>query len=144
MATFDLLQVLMTAVNSDWYSGFIGKPAVNITSVLRPGTLDRLFARLRRASSTLRTPKSASALYKDGPIDGAPSDATMTEESGFGETTDPFRPLTTCFSRTESAVKFWEMRTLPPKSAIAIKRSGPALASINFAAAALAWTWSPV
>src|SRR5258708_17869391 len=123
MATFALLQVSMTAVSSDWYSGFSGKPEVNITRVLRPGTLDRLFARLRRASSTLRTPKSASALYKDGPIEGAPSDATMTEESGFGETTDPFRPLTTCFYRTESAVRFCDIRTLPPKSAIAINRS---------------------
>src|SRR5229473_2122152 len=140
MATFALLQVSMTAVSSDWYSGFSGKPDVNITRVLRPGTLDRLFARLRRASRTLRTPKSASALYKDGPIEGEPSDATMTEESGLGETTDPFRPVTTCFNRTASEVKFCEMCTLPPKSAMAIKRSGPALASMNFAAAALAWT----
>src|SRR6266446_2573698 len=138
MATFDLLQVLMTAVNSDWYSGVIGKPAVNITSVLRPGTVERLFARVRRASSTLRTPKSASALLRDGPMDGAPRDATVTAGSGFGETTDPFKPVTTCFNRAASAVKFCEMCTLPPKSTMAIKRFGPAFASINFAAAILA------
>src|ERR1700730_11780203 len=140
MATFDLLQVSMAAVSSDWNCGFSGNPDVNITSVLRPGTPDRPLARLRKASSTLRTPKSTSALYKDGPIEGGLSDATMTEESAFGDTADPFNPVTTCFNRTASAVKFCEMCTLPPKSAIAIKRLGPAFASMNFAAAARACT----
>ena len=32
-------------------------PAVNITRLLRPGTSERFFARLRSASNTLRTPK---------------------------------------------------------------------------------------
>src|SRR5580704_919121 len=139
MATFDLLQVSMTAVSSDWYSGFIGKPEVNMTSVLRPGTVDRLLARLRRARSTVCTPKSDSALLRDGPMDGVARDATMTGSWGFGETVEPFIPITTCFKRSASAVKFCEMCTVPPKSAMAIKRPGPALASINFAAAALAW-----
>src|SRR5271169_6086042 len=140
MATFDLLQVSMTAVSSDWYSEFRGKPEVNITRVLRPGTLDRLFARLRKASSTLRTPKSASALLRDGPIDGGANDATITGSCAFGDTADPLMPITTCFNRLASAVKFCEMCTLPPKSAMAINRLGPAFASINFAAASRALT----
>src|ERR1700731_3947947 len=109
MATFDLLQVSMTAASSDWYSTVSGKPEVNMTRVLRPGTVDRLFARLRRASSTLRTPKSASAFPRDGAAGGAPKDATVTGGSAFGETADPLRPITTCFSRWALAVKFCEM-----------------------------------
>src|ERR1022692_4980240 len=138
MATFDLLHVSMTAVSSDWYSGFIGKPEVSITSVLRPGTVERLLARLRRASSTVWTPKSASELLRDGPRDGAPRDATMTGGCAFGDTEDPFKLATTCFKRSASAVKFCEMCTVPPKSAMAIKWSGLAFASINFAAASRA------
>ena len=63
----------------------------------------------------------------------------MTDGTAFGETDDPCKFITTCFKRVASAVKFCEMCTLPPKSAMAIKRFGPALASINFAAAILAW-----
>src|SRR5271169_4438809 len=98
MATFDLLQVSITAVTSDSYSKLSGKPEVNMTSVLRPGTVDRPLARLRRAISTLWMPKSASAFPRDGigAVGGAPSDATMTEGSAFGETNDPFIPVTTC------------------------------------------------
>src|ERR1700691_420510 len=121
MATFDLLQVSMTAVSSDWYSGFMEKPEVSMTSDLRPGTVERSFARLRRASSTVWTPKSASALPSDGPREGDPRDATMTGGCAFGETDDPFRPATTCFKRCGSAVKFCEMWTVPPNSATAIK-----------------------
>src|ERR1019366_1637341 len=109
MATFDRLQVSMTAVNSDWYSGVSWKPEVSITSVLRPGTVERLLARLRRASNTLCMPKSDSALLREGPIDGAASEATMTGGCAFGETADPCKPATTCFSRFASAVKFCEM-----------------------------------
>ncbi len=109
-----------------------------MTSVLRPGTVAIPLARLRKANSTLWTPKSASAFLRDGAAGGGDSDATITGVSGFGETKDPFMPFTTCFNRWASDVKFCEMRTLPPKSAMAIKRSGPALASINFAAASLA------
>src|SRR5580704_6193537 len=105
MATFDLLQVSMTAVSSDWYSGFIGKPAVNITSVLRPGTLDMPLAKSRRASSAVWTPKSASAFPREGTIGGDPSDATITGGCALGATADPFIPLTTCFNRLASAVK---------------------------------------
>src|SRR5580692_7790440 len=121
MATFDLLHVSITAVSSDWYSVFNGKPEVSITRVLRPGTVERPLARLRRASSTVWTPKSASALLRDGPRDGAPRDATITGGCAFGETDAPFNPATTCFKRSESAVKFCEMCTVPPKSAMAIK-----------------------
>src|SRR5580704_13003997 len=99
MATFDLLQVSMTAVNSDWYSGFSGNPEVSITKVFRPGTVERPFARLRSASSTVWTPKSASALFSEGPMGGAPRDATITGGCAFGETDDPFKPATTCFKR---------------------------------------------
>jgi hypothetical protein len=109
-----------------------------MTSVFRPGTVERFLARLRRASSTVWTPKSASAFPSDGPIVGGVKEATMTGGCALGETAAVFRPITTCFNRLGSAVKFCEMCTLPPKSAIAIKRSGPAFASINFAAASLA------
>src|ERR1039458_4108162 len=109
MATFALLQVSMTAVTSDVYSMVSGKPEVNMTSVLRPGTVDRPFARLRRASSTLWTPKSASALVRDGAVGGGAKEATMTGGCAFGETEDPFIPITTCFNRCASAVKFCEM-----------------------------------
>src|SRR5580693_1357105 len=107
MATFDLLQVSMTAVSSDWYSGFMAKPEVSMTSDLRPGTVESPFARLRSASNTVWTPKSASAFPSDGPRDGVPRDATMTG-GAFGETDDPFKPATTCFKRWASAVKFCE------------------------------------
>src|SRR3984885_14399461 len=118
MATFDRLHVSMTAVSSDWYSGFSGKPEVSITRVFRPGTVERPFARLRSASSTVWTPKSASELFKDGPRDGAPKDAKITGACAFGETDDPFKPATTCFKRCASAVKFCEMCTVPPNSAM--------------------------
>jgi len=109
-----------------------------MTRVLRPGMLDMLFAKLRKARSTLRTPKSASALLNEGPIEGGAIEATVAEESPLGETVEVFNPITTCFRRPASAVKFCEMWTVPPNSAIAINRSGPAFASMNFAAAARA------
>ena len=99
MATFDLLQVSMTAVTSDWYSRVSGKPEVNMTSVLRPGTVDRPFARLRRASSTLWTPKSASALLKRRRRGWRPQGRHHDRRLAFGETADPFMPITTCFKR---------------------------------------------
>src|ERR1700722_4086764 len=135
MATFDLLQVSITAVSSDWVVGVKGKPEGGMTRVLRPGTVDILFGRLRMARRTQRIPSSASALFKEGAAGGDPRDATMTGGSPLGETEEPLKPLTTCFKRAASAVKFWVIRTVPPNSAIAIKRLGPALASINFAAA---------
>src|SRR6202158_308554 len=106
-----------------------------MTRVFRPGTVDRFLARLRRARSTVWTPKSASEFPSDGPrVEGA-NEATITGDCALGETAEVFIPITTCFKRLASAVKFCEMCTLPPKSAMAIKRSGPAFASINFAAA---------
>src|ERR1700730_1077295 len=137
MATFALLQLSIAAVTSDWVSKLSGKPEVNITRVLRPGIVDIPLATLRRALSTLRMPKSADMLLRDvGAVAGA-RDATITGSS-LGETDDPFVPATTFFSRFASAVKFCVMVTLPPNSAIAISRSGPALASMNFAAASRA------
>jgi len=60
-----------------------------------------------------------------------PMEATST----LGETADDFTPLTTCFKRSASAVKFWAICTAPPKLTMAISRFGPALLSINLAAA---------
>src|ERR1035437_5742242 len=109
MATFALLHVSITAVSSDWYSGFIEKPEVSMTRALRPGTVDRLLARLRTASSTACMPKPSSALLRDGAIGGGADDATITGGSALGETVQPFKPITTCFKRFASAVKFCEM-----------------------------------
>ena len=53
-------------------------------------------------------------------------------------------PLTTCFNRSTSAVKFCEICRLPPKLTIAIRRSGPALASMNLPASCRARIWSPM
>src|ERR1700731_1958918 len=111
MATLALLQESMTAVTSDCASKLSGKPEVSITTVLRPGTVDRPFARLRRASRTLRTPKSDSRLVREGAAGGAASEATVADGSPLGETADPFIPWTTCFKRVASAGKFWEMGT---------------------------------
>src|ERR1700678_1460069 len=111
MATLALLQVSMTAVTSDECSVVSGKPDVNMTRVLRPGTVERPFARLRSASSTVCMPKLASALPRDGPRGGGARDATSTGDCAFGETDDPCRPATTCFKRCASAVKFCEMCT---------------------------------
>ena len=49
-----------------------------MTSVFRPGTVERFLARLRRASSTVWTPKSASAFPNDGPTVGGVKEATRT------------------------------------------------------------------
>jgi hypothetical protein len=125
----------MTALNSDCRSGVNGKPAVSNTRLLRPGTVARLFAKSRTAHNMLRAPKSASALISGG----APSEAT----SPFGDTVANFVPATTFFNRSASAVKFCVIRSVPPKSAIAICRFRPALSSINFAAACRAAACSP-
>jgi hypothetical protein len=62
MATFALLQASIVAVSSDWLSLVNGKPDENSTTIFRPGTPRRFFAKLRTDSSMLRAPKSASAL----------------------------------------------------------------------------------
>ena len=86
----------------------------------------------------LRAPKSASAL----PSDERPVDATVTGTPGagaFGSTEELFTPDTAARSTSAFAVKFCTMRSDPPKSTTAIKRSGPAFASMNFLAAFRAW-----
>src|SRR5271169_5615406 len=122
-----------------------------MTRDFRPGTDDKFFARFRKAIMTLRAPKSASAVDRDGmPKDGVPRDATSTVPCGLEmlgvalsvvwleATAEVFIPLTTRFRRAASAVKFWVTLRTPPNSTIAIKRLGPALASINLAAASRA------
>ncbi len=97
---------------------------------------DRFFAMLRKASSTLRAPKSASALLRDG----IPREAISTGALGFTE--ENFTCATTFLRRSASSVKFCAIWTAPVKSAIAINRFGPALAAMNFAAASRARAWS--
>lgn len=98
MATFDLLQASMVAVNSDWFSLVNGKPPENRITILRPGTLRRFLARLRTASSMLRAPKSDAALLSDGIPPGARfAEATVMEASGggaLGSTEEVFTPET--------------------------------------------------
>jgi hypothetical protein len=53
MATLALLQASMTAVSSAVYSEVSGKPDVSMIRVLRPGTVERSLASVRRASMTL-------------------------------------------------------------------------------------------
>jgi len=93
----------------------------------------------------LRAPKSASALPRDGPSEDRPVEATVTgtpDDGALGSTAEPFTPDTAARSTSAFAVKFCTMRREPPKSTTAIKRSGPALAAINFVAALRAWIWS--
>ena len=52
----------------------------NSTSILRPGTERRFFARLRTASSIVRAPKSASALL----IEEKPGEAIHPEPVALG------------------------------------------------------------
>jgi hypothetical protein len=134
----------MVAVSSDWFSCVSGNPPENSTTIFRPGMERRFFARLRTASSMLRAPKSAAALPSDEPKKGRPVDATETGASGgaFGSTAEPLTPDTAARSMSALAVKFWTMRSEPPKSTTAIKRSGPAFAAMNFVAALRAWIWS--
>src|SRR5207248_10660989 len=119
MATLDLLQASMVAVNSDSFSGVSGKPPEKRIIILRPGMLRRFFARLRTARSMVRAPKSACALKSDDiPIVGTSAEATVTAASdggAFGSTAEPFTPETAARSKTALAVKFWTMRRQPPK-----------------------------
>src|SRR5580704_17536053 len=148
MATLALLQASIVAVSSDSLSLVNGKPEENSTTIFRPATPRRFFARLRTESSMLLAPKSASALLieengedvpdvlPNGPVDGeSPAEATWTGDCALGSTAEPFAPPTAACSRSTFAVKFCTMRKVPPKSTTAISRSGPALASINFFAA---------
>src|ERR1019366_1522683 len=111
-ATFALLQALITAVSSDWFSGVQGNPAVSSTRLLRPGTAARFLTTLRRASSILRAPYSASDEVKTG---GPPNAATSTGTvvSAFG-TFGILTPVATCLRRAASVVKFCATWTAPP------------------------------
>src|SRR5579872_2799936 len=60
-ATFALLQASITAFNSDSSSIVMGKPALSMTRVFRPGAEASPLATFRRARKTLRAPKSASS-----------------------------------------------------------------------------------
>ena len=129
-----MLQASIVAVNSAWFSCVSGNPPENSTTIFRPATARRFFARLRTASSILRAPKSAAAL----PSDDKPVDAIVTGTSGagaFGSTDELFTPDTAARSTSAFAVKFCTMRSEPPKSTTAINRSGPAFAAMNLVAA---------
>src|SRR5579864_7449723 len=151
MTTFALLQASIVAVNSDSFSELSGKPEEKSTTIFRPGTPRRFFARLRTDRSMLLAPKSASALFieengetvpellPNGPADGeSPAEATWTGDCALGSTDELFAPPTAACNSSAFAVKFCTMRKVPPKSTTAISRSGPALASMNFFAAPLA------
>jgi hypothetical protein len=86
-----LLQASIVAVSSLSLSLVSGKPDENSTTIFRPGTPRRFFARLRTESSMLLAPKSASALLieengeavPDAPPNGlaegeSPAEATST------------------------------------------------------------------
>src|SRR5215467_2159426 len=115
MATFALLQASIVAVSSDSFSGVRANPDENRTSILRPGTPRRFFARLRIASSMVRAPKSASALLSDEmPLAGSdcgesPADATVrgsVEADALESTEEYLTPLTAAVSASALAVKF--------------------------------------
>src|ERR1700674_4789621 len=112
------LHTSITAVSSDRVSGVLGKPEVNSTRVLRPGTVPRLLAKLLRASIKVCAPNSAAALTKLGippkgdvpddmlgesALSAEPRDATCT---GAALTAHILSSATTCFKRPASAVKF--------------------------------------
>ena len=121
-ATFDLLQASIVAVSSDWFSEVNGKPPEKRTTIFLPGMLRRFFARLRTASSMLRAPKSASALPNE-PSDENPVEATVTGTSAagaLGSTEEFLIPETAARNKFALAVKFWTIRSEPPKSATAI------------------------
>src|SRR5260370_16828613 len=98
----------MGAVRSDWFSGVRGNPPEKSTTIFRPGTARRFFARLRTASSMLRAPKSAAAL----PSDDKPADATVTGASGagaLGSTDQLFTPDTAARTTSPFALQFSTM-----------------------------------
>src|SRR5580700_8883333 len=109
----------MVAVSSDSLSLVNGKPDENSTTIFRPGTPRRFFAKLRTDSSMLLAPKSASALLipekgedvpcapPNGLADGdSPAEATSTGPCALGSTAEPFAPDTAARNRSAFAVKF--------------------------------------
>ena len=121
---------MISDVISDWFSAVIGKPALNSTSVLRPGISPSVFARLRSASTPVRMPNCPAVLSRGPPTCRW---STTTENLGAADH---------LLQRSISSVKFCAICSAPPKFATAIRRFGPALASMNFAAAWRAWIWS--
>src|SRR5260370_35766202 len=131
----------MGAVSSDWFSGVRGNPPEKSTTIFRPGTARRFFAKLRTASSMLRAPKSAAAL----PSDDKPVDATVTGASGagaLGSTDELFTPDTAARSTSAVAVKFCTILGEPPKSTTANNRSAPDFSAMNLQAALRPLIWS--
>src|SRR5476649_2617510 len=110
MATFALLQASIVAVNSDSFSGVRANPEENSTSILRPGTARRFFAKLRTPSSIVRAPKSASALLKDERLDEATVTGPELPAPAFESTLEYFTPRTAARRASALAVKFWTMR----------------------------------
>ena len=108
------------------------KPPVSRIRLFLPGTVARLLARLRSPMMTLRAPNSAAAWLR---LVLPTVVRAAVESSGFGEVAENFTPLTTLFNRSAFAVKFCAIWSEPPKFTMAIRRLGPALASMNFAAA---------
>src|SRR5450432_4353314 len=135
MATLDLLQASMVAVNSDSFSGFNAKPPEKSMTILRPGTLRRFLARLRTASNILRAPKSASAVLSEESPEEATVTGWLSATLALGFTEEFFTPATAARNRSALAVKFCTMRKAPPKSTTAIKWSAFAFAAINLLAA---------
>src|SRR5450432_3951825 len=135
MATLDLLQASMVAVNSDSFWVFNANPPENRMTILRPGTLRRFFARLRTASSMLRAPKSASAVLREVSPEEATVTGWLSPTLALGFTEEFFTPATAERNRSALALKFCTMRRAPPKSTTAIKWSALAFAAINLLAA---------
>src|SRR5271168_4940708 len=103
----------MVAVSSDSLWLVNGKPEENSTTIFRPGTPRRFFAKLRTDRSMLRAPKSASALLipengdevacapPNGLADGeSPAEATSTGDCALGSTAEPFAPETAARNRS--------------------------------------------
>jgi hypothetical protein len=133
-ATFARLQASIVAVTSEIWSSRTRNPAVSSTSVLRPGTVLSVFARLRSARIMSCTAKSFAARDSCGMV---------VDAGSFGATAENLMPFTTLFSRSAFSVKFCATCSDPPKFTIEIRWFGPALVSMNLAAAARACTWSP-
>jgi hypothetical protein len=116
----------MTAFSSDSSSIVMGKPALSMTRVFRPGAEASPLAIFRKARKTLRAPKSASSPPKPGApnVDAGLGGNAVDARSGegpLGETVENRTPATTFFSRSESAVKFCVIRSVPPNSTIAMR-----------------------
>jgi hypothetical protein len=90
------------------------------------------------ANSIERAPKSEAALFREkGPAEATIADCELG--SGLVSRYGVCTPLTAAFNCSALAVKFCLIIRLPPNSAMAIMRSGPAVFSIKVLAALRAW-----